>query len=241
MSTVIKTNVPIPVTTLRAVIGDPDVILDVDLSASKDKVAPLQALIYLSNLELPVDVTFLGEDVLEVVDAYLNLPTLLKCPQLETLVLEVVLHIKGLAECSWVTDQWIKEHLEILGKWLSLIDSMSLYVMTTFQDEKLQSVVDVYPTDDTSDTKGINFVHLFDNPLFPIALGAVNEGLVKNYTKYFNDYMFKSKNLFHFWAIPENDVYLMSLTFSDAEVVTDTEFDGLMSTLKHNHEAIEDA
>lgn len=64
---------------------------------------------------------------------------------------------------------------------------------------------------------------------------------MKNYTKYFNDYMFKSKNLFHFWAIPENDVYLMSLTFSDAEVVTDTEFDGLMSTLKHNHEAIEDA
>lgn len=58
MSTVVQTTVPIPVATLREIIGDPEVSLEIDLSASKDRVNPLQALIYLSNLDLPVEVTF---------------------------------------------------------------------------------------------------------------------------------------------------------------------------------------
>lgn len=240
MSKIIETTVPIAVAILREVIGDPDVILNIDLSASKEKVTPLQALIYLSNLELPVDVAFLGEDTMEVMDAYLHLPTLLKCPRLETLLLEVMLHIKGIAQCAWVTDQWIKDRIDILGKWLSLIDSMSLYVMTTIQDERIQKVVENYPVDETSDTKGINFVHLFDNPLFPVAMGTVDEGLIRNYTKYFNEYMFKRANLYHFWADPENDLYLMSLSFADGEMVSTEEFLELTHALILEHNACED-
>jgi hypothetical protein len=240
MSTVVQTTVPIPVATLREIIGDPEVSLEIDLSASKDRVNPLQALIYLSNLDLPVEVTFLGEDALEVLDAYLNLPTLLKCKKLETMVLEVMLHIKGLGVCNWVTDKWIKDRLGILGKWLSLIDSMSLYMMTTIQDDALQALVNNYPVDDTADTKGINFVNLFDNPLFPIAMEVVNDGLVRNYTKYFNDYMFKSKNLFSFWAIPENDLHVLLVSMVDDEMLTNEEFEDALVALKNDEIAIEE-
>lgn len=240
MTKVIETAVPIPVATLREIVGDPEVALRVNLTESKERVKPLQALIYLSNLELPVDVTFDGEDALEVLDAYINLPTLLKCRRLETMLLEVMLQIKGIAVCNWVTDNWIKERIGILGKWLSLIDSMSLYMMTVVQDDKFQSATADFPVDDSSDTKGINFVHLFDNPLFPIAMEVVDDGLVRNYTKYFNDYMFKSKNLYSYWAIPENDLHLLLMTMVDDEVLSNEEFTQLVDVMKKEEVAIEE-
>ena len=240
MSRVIETTVPIPVETLREIIGDKEVSLLVDLSASRERVSPYQALVYLSNLELPVDVTFNGDEAWDVLEAYLTLPTLLKCPTLETMVLEVILHIKGIAECNWITDKWIKDHTEILGKWLSLIDSMSLYMMTTINDETISSVVEHFPLDETADTKGINFVHLFDNPLFPLTMNVISENLVKNYTKYFNDYMFKGKNLFAYWSIPENDVHVLTTALADGHMISDDEFQSAVAVLQKQQESLKE-
>ena len=43
---------------------------------------------------------------------------------------------------------------------------------------------------------------------------------VKNYTKYFKDYMFKGKSLFEYWATESNPLFL--LTWAVAEGKFDT-------------------
>lgn len=236
MSNIIETTVPIPVSTLRDIIGKEDVKLIVDLSGSK--VNPQQALIYLSNLELNIDVIFSEEDKLNVLSAYLTLPTLLKCPKLETMALELILQVKEVILIDWLNDEWIEEHSEIITKWISLIDSMTLYMLTTVNDDGLREEVNKYPLDESSDTKGINFVHLFDNILFPVALSTVNKDLLKNYSKYFNDYMYKGKSLFHFWAVPENDFHLTMVMLASEELVSDEDFSTLIDDIKKsNNEA----
>lgn len=240
---IIKTTVPIPVQTLRDVIGKTNVLLEVDLTASKEKVNPTQALIYLSNLEIPVDVVFDGEDALDALDAYLRLPTLLRCPRLETMALEMILLVKGLDNdmANWIPDWWMAERQELVDKWCSLVDSMSLYMMTVIEDDSIKDIVDKYPTDETNDTVGINFVHLFENPLFPLVFEKIDESRVKNYTKYFNEYMFKNKNLFYFWARPGNDVFMLQLSMVEQKLCSDEEFgkllDSLMASLKEAEEA----
>lgn len=222
MNNLLKTTVPIPVQTLRDIIGKPDVNLLVDLSESKVK--PQQALIYLSNLELNVDVSFKEEDRLDILLAYLSLPTLLKCESLETMAIELLLYIKGIIAIDWVSVEWINDNSPIIEKWLSIMDSMGLYMSTTIKDDELNSVVDTYPKDTTSDTKGVNFVHLFTHELFPVLMSIIDEKKIRNYVHYFNDYMYKGRSLFYYWANPLNELHLLTLALTDDTFVTDEEF-----------------
>lgn len=229
MSNVIETTVPIPVATLREIIGKEDVQLLVDLSNST--VEPLQAMIYLSNLDLNVDATFADEDRLKVLDAYLKLPTLLKCPSLETLVLELILYVKGLITVDYIPKEWAEERREVITKWVSLIDSLTIYIPSIVEDDEMKSVLETAPVDETNDMIGVNFVHLFENPLFPLVFEQINEGLIRNYVKYFNEYMYKGQNLFSYWSSPENDVHVMLMMMIDKDVATDEEFSHFVDDL----------
>lgn len=229
MSNVIKTIVPIPVDTLREIIGDPDIELIVDLSEST--VAPLQAMIYLSNLDLTVDVVFNDEDRLKVLDAYLKLPTLLKCPALETLVIQLVLHLKGIVPVDFFPSEWTEERREIITKWVSLIDSLIIYIPSIVEDDEMKAVLNAAPVDETNDMVGINFVNLFENPLFPLTLEHTSDHLIRNYVKYFNDYMYKGHNLYSFWASPDNSLHTFMMSMIDDTVATDEEFSEFVSSL----------
>ena len=223
MSEIIDTTVPIPVDVLRKVVGETDVVLRVNLSESS--VEPQQALIYLSNLQIPVELVGNEEDRLKVLDAYLRLPTLLKTAELETVALELFLTIKGVFEIEHFPQEWIEERKELIEKWMTLLESMYLYSLYVIEDDDLKGIVDEYPEDDTGDTVGINFVHLFDNPLWPLYFQHIDHSKMRNYTKYFNEYMFKGRNLFSYWAIPENDIFLMTVCLSDGEFLPETGFD----------------
>lgn len=222
MSKTIETTVPIPVDQLREIIGDTDVKVIVDLT--KSSVKPLQALIYLSNLELDVDVVFDDADRLDVLDAYLRLPTLLKCPALETLVLELILHLKGVLVVDYVDLDWCEERRETITKWASLLDSLIIYVPQIVESDDMNHAVAGFPEDDTNDMIGINFVNLFEHPLFPMVFQNIDWSIVKNYTRYFNDYMYKGHNLFSFWGSPNNDVHVMTMALIDEDIASDDEF-----------------
>jgi hypothetical protein len=229
MSEVIDTVVPIPVDILRKVVGEDEVVLRVNISEST--VEPQQALIYLSNLQIPVEIVGDVDDRLKVLDAYLRLPTLLKSYELETLALELFLTIKGLTDIEWFPQEWIEERQELIDKWMSLLESMAVYALTVIEDDDLKALVEAYPEDATQDTVGINFVHMFDNHLWPIYFQHVDHSRVRNYTQYFNEYMFKGKNLFSYWAIPENEIYLMTVAMVDDEFMPDEEFAQLRKTM----------
>jgi len=237
MSKIIDTVVPIPVDTLREVIGKDDIVLNVNLSESKVK--PFQALVYLSNLELPVMIYGNEEDRLDALDAYLRLPTLLKCRELETMLLETMMHLKGLVKINYLNEEWLEERREILTKWASLIDSTFIYGLSVFKDDEFQKVMETYPEDTTNDTIGINFVHLFTHPLFPQMFEVIDESLIKNYAHYFNDYMYKGANLFHYWALPDNEIYLMTLAVTNDEFVSDDEFNVLLQAMERESQELE--
>jgi hypothetical protein len=222
MSKIIETTVPIPVEQLREIIDTSDVKVIVDLTLSSVK--PIQALIYLSNLDLDVDVRFDDADRLAVLDAYLNLPTLLKCPLLETMVLELILHLKGIIHVDYVDVEWCNQRREVTTKWASLIESTILFIPSIVDEDDMPKVSESFTEDTTNDMIGVNFVNVFDNELFPLVFRRINWSLVKNYSHYFKDYMYKGHNLFSFWTRPENTVHAMVMALIDRDVATDEEF-----------------
>ena len=80
--------------------------------------------------------------------------------------------------------------------------------------------VESYPKDETEDVRGINFVSLLKHKEFYSYYQIPKESIVKNYTKYFKDYMFKGKSLFEYWATESNPLFLM--TWAVAEGKFDT-------------------
>ena len=43
------------------------------------------------------------------------------------------------------------------------------------------------------------------------------ENIVKNYTKYFKEYMFKGKSLFEYWANASNPLFLMTWAVAEGK------------------------
>jgi len=144
---------------------------------------------------------------------------LVNIPKLEKEVIAVLFEHKGLTK----TDKYksvIEKNKEILDKWESKLESLPLYNMSIVGEGAFNEFVESYPKDETEDVRGINFVSLLKHKEFYSYYQIPKESIVKNYTKYFKDYMFKGKSLFEYWATESNPLFL--LTWAVAEGKFDT-------------------
>ena len=207
----IESIVPIELKDLKKYFEDKTETYLLDYENSTLKGA--QFLTYLSNLDIPCDIKNMNE---ELISEYLKSQMLVSIPKLEKEIIAVLFEHKGLTK----TDKYksvIEENKEILDKWAGKLESLPLYNMSIVGEGAFNDFVESYPKDETEDVRGINFVSLLKHKEFYSYYQMPKENIVKNYTKYFKEYMFKGKSLFEYWANASNPLFLMTWAVAEGK------------------------
>lgn len=195
---------PIPMEELKKYFVNKDTFFVIDYSKSQLKGSKL--LVYLSNLDLPVDVVNFDNELLK---EYFYSSNIVNIPTLESVAIDLLLEYKEISDTK-LYEQFIKDNAEILELWKSKLDSLSLFNLYTISDDNLKNYVTSYPENKTNSLEGINFLSLIRNEKFFQWYKKVDESSLFYYSTYFNEYMFKGKNLYSFWANTNNPMFLLT-------------------------------
>jgi hypothetical protein len=208
--TIIETIVPISIENLKKYFTDNNVLYLIDYKNSEIKGKKL--LTYLSNLDLPADIK---DPDLELVKEYLHSVTLVNIESLENIVIDILLEYKNISNTK-IFKNFINENIDIVSKWSDKLDSLSIFNMYTINLDYFKDYSKSFPIDDTNSLEGINFVSLLKQERFYSFYGKLNNN-IKFYTRYFEDYMYRGKNLFDFWATPKNPMFLLTWGIIDGK------------------------
>jgi len=201
---IIETKAPISIDDLKKYFSEDNVSYVIDYATSELKGKKL--LTYLSNLDIPADIKNVD---LELVKEYLHSISLVNIKSLENIVIDILFVMKNLAKGEHY-NKFISENFEILEKWQNKLESLTLYNMYMLNSDDFRSYAKSYPNDETQDLEGVNFVSLLKHQRFFSYYGKINNNKIKFYTHYFNDYMFRGKNMFDFWANDKNPLFLLT-------------------------------
>lgn len=211
----IETTVPISIDNLKIYFSDKNTnfLIDYDNSTLKEE----KFLIYLSNLDLPCDVKFdhTKKEHLELLKIYLNSKHLVNLPSIENEVLCLLTEFKNLGEHGYKS--FIEENKDSLKQLCSVLDSLTLYNFYCLNSEKFKEHVKTYDVK-SSDGIGINFVNLLKYPEYYTLYEKVDQDSLFYYEDFFNEYMFKGKNLYHYWSNENNPIFLMTWGLSNPSI-----------------------
>jgi len=113
--------------------------------------------------------------------------------------------------------KFISENLEILDKWQNKLESLSVYNMFMLNSDKFREYAQSFPKDETQELEGVNFISLLKHSRFFSYYGKINNNTLKFYTHYFNDYMFRGKNMFEYWANEKNTLFLLTWSIANGK------------------------
>ena len=221
-NTVINTIAPIAIEDLKKYFVDKSITYVIDYTNSKLKGTKL--LTYISNLDIPCDIGFTNKhEQEELLKEYLNSSVLCSIPSLEILTINLLLEYKeiDIENNSILYKNFIEDNLEIVRKWESKLDSLTLYNMYSVNSTEMQEFAKGFPEDDTEELTGINFLSLLKHEPFYIYYSKVKESNLKFYKKYFNEYMFKGKNLYSYWATENNPLFMITFGISEGIQLTE--------------------
>jgi hypothetical protein len=231
---IINTVAPIPIDELKKYFVDPDTKFLINYKDSKLKDSKL--LTYLSNLDIPADIDLNGSENQEFFDllkAYFESPFLLNVDLLEESAIEVLLTRKNIIVKEEYS-KFIDENTEIIDKWVNVLESLLLYNVSIINEPKIKETLSSFEIVPGQDLVGINFVNLIKHEHFYLFYDSVNNDHLKYYQGYFDDYMFKGKNLYSYWAHENNPLFLISFGIAEGIDIKDYIVDDTASTLQHN-------
>jgi len=222
---IIETTTPISIENLKEYFADNDVCFLIDYENSTLRGNKL--LTYLSNLEIPCDIKFSNDDDLyELMLEYFNSQMLLNIDSLEKKALEILLQCKYEPEiANERNEKFIEENIQIVSKWISLIESLTVYNMFIIKKEETQDFVKIFPVVENDDLRGINFVSLLKHEIFYDLITTIDPKNLLYYKEYFENNVFKGKNLFEFWSNEKNILFL--LTFGMMENIIKVDENGI--------------
>lgn len=205
---IIKTTAPIPIEELKKFFVNQETKFIIDYKTSKLK--GLKLLTYLSNLDIPCDIELDPADTEfnDLLKDYLNCPFIVNTQLLELATMKLLFEARGLT--AGTASEFINENKEIIDRWINILDSLTLYNMYVINDDTFKDFVKSHPASDESSTLGINFVSLLKHEDFYKFYDALDKTNMKYYKVYFDDYMFKGKNLYYYWATEHNPLFLLT-------------------------------
>ena len=233
----IQTTVPIAIENLKRKFNE-DVEFVIDCAASKFKGKML--ITYLSNLDIKCRLQLTNkQEALDLVVAYLNSATVINLYDLENVVINILLARQGKPNFSALIgeelDKFCVDNEEIINTWMKRINALPLYAPycmadredTINEDLEVETTlirnnrdyVESFPLDENDSLVGINYVNLISHPQFVVLLEGVTE---KDYTfnpALFNEYLFGGKNLFHFFAVKENPIFVLLVASQSKELL----------------------
>lgn len=214
MST-INTSAPIPVEELKHFFADKTTFYQIDEKSSE--LQGMKLLTYLSNLDLPCDIT-LSDESTTLLQDYFNSPFIVSIDSLEKRAMEVLFQFKGIITGN--DAEFIEANRDIIQHWVDRLDSLLLYNMYMVNEESAKEFVRSHPEDDIDSVVGVNFVSLLKHEAFYLYYAAeIDQSRLKYYSKYFNDPMFRGKSIFAYWGTVNNPMFL--LTYGLAEGLID--------------------
>lgn len=231
---IVITAAPISIENLKKFFTDKSTFYVINYKDSTLKGTKL--LTYLSNLDIPCDIDFTGtteEEFAVIISDYLNAKVLVNIRSLECVAMNLMFQQKGLTKL--IDNDLIEPNLDALSSWNNKIDSLIVYNMSTVKGV-FENTVAEYPVDDTRELEGINFVSLLKNPDLYQTYDMIDNRTLKNYTSYFNEYMFKGKNMYSFWANENNPVFLLTYGIANGLCTRDQ----LETALKNTKEEMQD-
>lgn len=211
---IVETIAPISIENLKKYFTDKTTFYSIKYKDSTLKGAKL--LTYLSNLDIPCDIDASEceeQEVYELIKEYLHTSMLVNIPSLEKAVTHILHQAKGLYPLQ--DKQFIEDNKEILHAWVCKLESLTLYNMSIVGGDSFKEFVDRFDKNDSDDLTGVNFISLLKNNYFYSFYGNTDSNNLNFYTHYFNDYMFKGKNMYSYWANENNPLFL--LTYGIAE------------------------
>lgn len=204
----VNVTAPIAIDDLKKYFADKTTFYIIDYKNSSLKGAKL--LTYLSNLDIPADISFEGssdEEVVELIKEYMNCSFILNVSSLENVTIDILLRYKAGDE---TISDFVEENKDIISSWIKKIESLSLYNMMTVSDDMFKEYVEQFPKDTTDSLVGVNFISLIKNENMYLLFHDIKQENLTYYVKYFNDYMFKGKNLYSYWANENNPLFLLT-------------------------------
>ena len=216
---ILNVSAPIAIEDLKKYFTDKTTFYNINYAESKLRGSKL--ITYLSNLDLPVDIELnvSDEEKYELIKDYMNSPMLVNIESLEFAVISILEEAKGLNQYGHKI--FIEQNQELIDRWISKIDSLTLYTMFIINSEETKQFAESFPLDETQDITGVNFISLLKHPEFYSLYHKIDESKLKFYKNYFNEYMFKGKNMYSFWANQNNPLFLLTFGIGSGDVTAE--------------------
>ncbi len=214
---IIKTIAPISMDHLKTYFVDKNIKFVIDYKNSKLKGSKL--LVYLSNLDIPCDLDFddSEEEVMKLLSDYLNSHFLLNIETLEKMALEAILCYKNIIENSQY-EKFIQDNKPILEKWTNILNSLSLYNLSTVKHAGISNQISKFERVDDDTTEGINFINLLKYEIFYIFFSKSEKDRIKYYTNFFENPVYRGKNLYSYWANENNTMFLLTFGITSTDI-----------------------
>lgn len=177
-------------------------------------------LTYLANLEIPAEVNLENstyEEKEELIKVYMETRNLYECPSLLLNIINIMFQFKGVDTTNMINHPvfspkevttFINSHKELVTKWVQFIESSILFAMNSLNpDEDSFEIKKNFPVINDANYIGANIVFLFSIPSFYENFIAIPPKTQLSYfQQQFEEYMFKGKNLYHFYQHENNMV-----------------------------------
>jgi len=213
-TTVLFTTTPIPLQDLvRKQKEDIQFVIDYKNSKFRNK----SLLVYLTNLDIKCRLHLESiEDALPLVKDYLHLPQIATAPDLDDAVVQILLHMQGKPSLlSFDPTEFIAENRDILDTWMKRIRNLPLFAL--YATGEFDEVVQALPADENISVAGLNYVNLIKHPFFALLVEDVRPEEYSYNEVLFNKYIFAGKNLFYYFAVKENPLFIGSLIAMEGE------------------------
>ena len=217
---IVNTVAPISIDNLKKFFTDKSTFYVIDYKNSTIKGTKL--LTYLSNLDIPCDINFDGctkEECYDMIKDYMHASMIVNIKSLELTVISLLMQLKGIIKKY--DEDFLNSNIDIIKHWVTRIDSLTLYNMLIIWDEDFKEFIEAHESNDTDSLVGVNFVSLIKHPEMYELYQTIDQSAVINYTKYFNEYMFKGKNLYSYWANENNPMFLLTFSIASGNLSAD--------------------
>ena len=217
---IVKTVAPISIEDLKQYFKDKSTVYIIDYKNSTIKGTKLFT--YLSNLDIPCDIDFTGcleDECFSAIKDYMHSTMLVNISSLEHAVINILMQFKGISAKH--DTKFLDENTEIIKHWLTRIDSLPLFNMSIIGDNNFKDYIDQFEVDETDSLVGVNFLSLIKNPEMYDLYNVIDNSAIRNYTKYFNEYMFKGKNLYSYWANENNPMFILTYSIASGNITAD--------------------
>ncbi|MNQ10545.1 hypothetical protein D3C85_233860 [compost metagenome] len=193
-----------------------EVEFEIDYDNSRFKGKTL--ITYLSNLDITVRLKLSDPvEAQKLVADYLTMPAMVKIADLEDLAMNLVLAYNQKPYLlPFDPTDFLVANQPVLEMWTRRLFSLPLYAMYSMGQE-YRDAVHTYPEDKDDNVIGLNFVHLIKHPLFAVLLENMTEEKWTWNKTFFNEYVFAGNNLFNYFAVQDNPLFIGLLALQDQE------------------------